>query len=274
MYMINFKDLETKGYVIIPKFFSIDFINTLIVHYRQEKETLLKNGFINKNYNAINSKHHLNPYLYPVLNSITQSTNITVNVTRKSSVYIDNQLLKFNWHQDHEPYYIFQDMYNAVSCWIPMIKPSKNKSGLGIIPQDVLASKCPEIFKTQLLGKGAKRFDILDDNTTLMTNDDIGGSVILPFNIEELGVYPEVSVGDLLIFRQDVIHQTQQVEGHRVAVSVRCLNKNTVLTKEHFINGPESKKNMINNNLDGMYLNLINKFITEGRTQILISDLI
>lgn len=260
--MPNYQDLETKGFLVIKNFFSNELVSTLIDDYKSQKELFLKFGGNNKNYGVINSRHFLSNNLAPLLQEISRESNITVNITRPFSAYFDNNITNFGWHQDHEPYYIFQDMYNAINCWIPIIKADKSKGGLGILPNDVLESRCPDLFKNQLLGRGAKSFKILEDHTTLMNNDDIGGSTILPFNIDELAVYPDMSPGDLLVLRQDVIHKTQDTSSERVSVSVRCLNSNTILTKKHFLSGPDKKKEMINKN-QSAYSKLIKKFVDE-----------
>jgi ectoine hydroxylase-related dioxygenase (phytanoyl-CoA dioxygenase family) len=267
--MINFKDLETKGFLVIPKFFSNTMINLLVNDYNN----ISNKTSLNQNYDVINSKSQLSPYVKPVLNSITTNTNIKVNTSLPLSTYFNNHMFEFTWHQDHEPYYLYQDMYNGVQCWIPIIKPSQYEGGLGLIPNDVLESMCPDLFKNQILGRGAKTFKILPNNTTLMINDDIGGETILPFNLEELAVYPELEPGDLLIFRQDVIHKSQSSKSARVAIAVRAFNKNAIITKEKYLAGPKSKRDMINKNIKG-YTKVIQKFINEGKDSILISDII
>ena len=267
--MINYQDLETKGFIIIPNFFGDSMITNLINHYNSINDKVN----LNQNYDVLNSKSHLGPYVNPVLNSITENTNIKVNIPLSSSTYFNNHKFEFGWHQDHEPYYIFQNMYNGVQCWIPIIKPDKTEGGLGLIPNDVLESKCPDLFKNQILGRGAKQFKIMPNNTTIMINDDIGGETVLPFSLEEIAVYPNLEPGDLLVFRQDVIHKSQTSKSARVSISVRAFNRDGVITKEHFLSGPNSKREMINKNIKA-YIKLIKKFAGEGKDSFLISDII
>ena len=53
-----------------------------------------------------------------------------------------------------------------------------------------------------------------------------------------------------------------RTSSERVSVSVRCLNSNTILTKKHFLSGPDKKKEMINKN-QSAYSKLIKKFVDE-----------
>jgi ectoine hydroxylase-related dioxygenase (phytanoyl-CoA dioxygenase family) len=269
--MYNLKDLETKGYVVIPKFFSQELIEKLVEHYKQEKELFLKTGGVNKNYSVINSRHFLLPELTPLMKKITENTNITLDIARKTCTYFDNTIYSWTWHVDHELYYLYQDTYNLVNCWAPIIKPSKTTGGLGIIPADALANRCPEIFEKQILGRGAKRFKIADDKTT-MYNDDSGEETILPFNIEDLAVYPEMDAGDMLIWRQDVIHKTDN-RSDRVAVSVRCLNSNTVLTREKFLSGSNIQRDIMSKN-SSAYIKHHELFVEQEVEQISIGELI
>jgi ectoine hydroxylase-related dioxygenase (phytanoyl-CoA dioxygenase family) len=269
--MINFQDLETKGFFVVPKFFGNNMINLLINDYN----SIADKTSLNQNYSVINSKSQIGPYVKPILNSITNNTNIKVNTPLPFSTYFNNHIFEFTWHQDHEPYYIYQDMYNGVQCWIPIIKPNKYEGGLGLIPNDVLESMCPDLFKSQILGRGAKTFQSMPDGTTLMINDDIGNETILPFSLEKIAVYPELEPGDLLVFRQDVIHKSQPSENARVAIAVRAFDKDGVITKKNYLAGSDRKKEMINKNSSGLsYIKLAEQFIKQGKDSILISDII
>jgi len=243
--MINFKDLETKGFVVIKNFLSNNILETLRQDYQKQKDLLNINGAKNKNYAIMRSQQNCRSYMYPIINIISQNTNLLINHIMPDSGYFDNQLINFDWHQDHECYYQWQDMYNAINCWIPIIKPSCDQSGISIIPQDNWINKCPEIFVNHILGKGAKHFVNLDNGTTDMYNDDLGGHINLPFDINELAITPTLHAGDALILRQDIIHRTQDSIDNRVAISMRCRNGNGIVTKNKFFTSCARKDNMI-----------------------------
>ena len=269
--MLNFKDLETKGFVVIKNFLSNNALETLRQDYQKQKDLLNANGAENKNYAIIGSTHDFQRWINPIVNTISQNTNLLINYVMPGATYFDNQLINFLWHQDHECYYRWQDMYNAINCWIPIIKPNCDQSGISIIPHDKWINKCPEIFADHILGKGAKHFVSLDNGTTDMYDDDLGGHINLPFDINELAITPTVNAGDALILRQDIIHQTQDNINNRVAVSIRCRNINGILTKSKLLNSCTRKNEMIKNNRQ-WYDQFIEKF--EDAEQLIVKDVI
>jgi hypothetical protein len=172
---------------------------------------------------------------------------------------------------------MFQDSYNALNFWIPIIKPDPCQSGINIIPQDKLQATIPEIFNNQIVGKGAIRYQTIVSPTigskTAMFNDRDGSTSLLPFDINNLSVSPELSEGDVIILRQDILHKTQDILYNRIGLSTRCYNKNTVLSRSHFFTRCKIKNDMILNNPCG-YKKFIEKFVDEDLEHILISDII
>lgn len=269
---INFKELETKGFLVIPNFLDSKSLSEIKKEYY---EKLTKHQLsINSNYDIIRVNNQLIPkiLLQNLLNNINQQTNITVNLIDSKATYFSNQLAEFGWHQDHEPYYLWQDSYNAINCWIPIVKPNPAKSGLSILPQDKLEQYCPDIFKDYIYGKGAKVFNVQSTGATVMRDDSAGTKTTLLFDINTIAESPTLNEGDLLILRQDVFHKTQDTNAERVAISIRCVNKNTVLTRDKFLSGCEVKHTMIKNNPVG-YAKLTQKFINENVETMLLGEL-
>ena len=271
---VNFKDLETKGFLVIPNFLDASILTQIKEHYSKQQEKFKSRLIKNNNYNIITVDEQFIPedQLHKLLQKITQETNIVVNLIKPITTYFDNQIVEFGWHQDHEPYYMWQDSYNAVNCWIPIVKPNPTQSGISVIPQNSLAQHCPDIFESSILGKGAKMLNVQSNGTTLMRDDSEGSSTVLPFNINDIAESLILNEGDLLILRQDLFHKTQDLVDSRVAISIRCVNANTVLTRDKFINGCERKHNMIKNNQSG-FAKLKQKFINENLETILLRDL-
>jgi hypothetical protein len=269
---INFKELETKGFLVIPNFLDSKVLSEIKKkYYEQLTKTQLST---NSNYDIITVYNQIVPeiLLQNLLNKINQQTNITVNLIKPITTYFSNQLAEFGWHQDHEPYYMWQDSYNAINCWIPIIKSSSAESGLSIIPQDKLQQCCPDIFKDYIYGKGAKVFNVQPNGVTTMRDDSEGTTTALPFDINTIAESPALNEGDLLILRQDIFHKTQDANKERVAISVRCVNKNTVLTRDKFLSGCDVKHNMIKNN-PIVYAKLTQKFINENVETMLLGEL-
>jgi len=218
------KDLETKGYVVIPNFLDSSTIEELKLDYVLQKNIFLLNYDSNKKHNIISCRYKLDHLLKDVVSRITAETNLSLGELSISGGYFDNQISQFEWHQDHEPYFKYKDSYNAVNFWIPFIKEYPDKSGLSVIPHNEFYKQSPDVYKSQIEGKGAKVFLVKND-TTVMRDDSSQTSDILPFDINNLSVTPDLNVGDLLILRQDLIHRTQDTVNERVAISVRCYAK-------------------------------------------------
>jgi hypothetical protein len=246
IFMLDLTNLETKGYCVIKNFLTLENIEKLKDDYFTQLKSF-KEKKPNLNYDVIYSKYSLQETILPILNDITITTNIEVNHIVGGGLYLDTQMINFDWHQDHESYYRWQDLYNSVNFWMPIIKPIINKSGLSIIPQDKLLEHCPEIFKSRIKGKGAKKFKFVGSKT-VMIDDDIGGLSLLDFDINQLAVSPELNPGDLCLLRQDVIHRTQDSLPDRVALSIRAINRNTILYKEKLVTGCAHKQKMIERN--------------------------
>jgi hypothetical protein len=270
METINFKELETTGFLVIPNFLDTKEISFLIKIIDSLKSSMAGN-YQNKNYKIFRITSTLVKYkINRIIQQIQSSTNIQVNILSPGSGVFDNNLITFSWHQDHEPYYMFQDLYNSLNFWIPVIKPDSKLSGLSLIPFDKLLKEIPDVIKTRILGKGATRF-IPNQNSTIMNDDESGQSNVLSVNIESMMESPELFVGDLLILRGDVIHKTQDNLTYRVSIGSRAYNKNNVINKEQFFTRCVKKQTMIDNNSEN-FLKIESKLHTVD--QLLISDVI
>jgi hypothetical protein len=220
--MINFKDLETAGFLLVPKFIDRDLIEEIKEDYNLQKKIFLASTTRVKKHSIMPASFNLSNKLAGLISAIREYTNIRIGNPSTRS-YFDNQLTQFGWHQDHEPYFKSRDSYNAANFWIPIIKPVADQSGIMLLPNDLLEEKCPAIFADRIVGKGAKTL-IPHRSYTVMIDDDLDQKTILPFNIEDIAVTPSITEGDLLIMRQDLIHKTQDFVTDRVAYSTRCFN--------------------------------------------------
>ena len=262
--------METSGFLVIPNFLDGDEIN-LLTKIIDSSRSSTTNSYQNKNYKTFGiTSRYITQKINQLIQQIQSTTNIQVNVTSPGCSVLDNTLIKFPWHQDHEPYYMFQDLYNSLNFWIPVIKPDSKKSGLSLIPFDKLLTRLPNITNDRILGKGATRF-IPEENTTVMNDDESGQTIVLPINIESMMQSPELFPGDLLILRGDIIHRTQDNLTERVSIGIRSYNKNTVINKEQFFKRCDKKQTMISNNSRD-FLKIESKLQTIDR--LLISDII
>lgn len=274
--MINFKDLEEKGYLVIPNFLTNDEISQCLDSYNNTRDRSISNGIINKNYDVFQDTvpHQLTEKLSNLLSDVRKHTNITTDYVRPRPDYFDNSRVRFGWHQDHEPYYQYQDNYNLLNAWIPLIKPQLQVSGLKFIPCDKLKEKCPNIYEERFLGKGAKK--VSPDkvtNTTIIHDDSKGDIFVLPFNIEDIEDIPKVGVGDLILIRCDTLHSSQDNTDHRVSFSVRCLNLSGIVHRDKFFKPCKPQQKYMLNNPRG-YQYIIDLFEKTGSETLTVADIV
>jgi hypothetical protein len=247
--MINVKELETKGFVVVKNFLTSEQLEIAIQDYQEKIKHHIHSDSDNKNYSMLQSTStKVKPWLTELLQTISQDTNLTINYIMPFIAYLDNQLVNFGWHQDHETYYQWQETYNSINCWVPIIKPNSHLSGLSIIPHDAWINKCPEIFKDHIFDKGATTFVKKENGTTDMLDHEWGKVINLPFDVDTLAVTPELNAGDALILRQDIVHRTQDTLDERVAFTIRCRNGDGVVNKNKLLAMCPRKQHMIENN--------------------------
>lgn len=248
---INFIDLETYGFLVIPRFLNEEELSTILTIHTKVLENYNLNGSSNKNYKILREivPNSVHDKIKLLLTDINKNTRLKTNIlTHSNADYLDNSLVKFDWHQDHETYFKWQNAHDVLNFWIAISKPVSTESGLDIIPQNVLKNENLTIFNEHILNKGAKDFKT-DNTTTVMYDSETGIKTILPFNIDTLKVSPITSAGDLILLRGDVIHKSQSPTTPRLAISLRAVDSNYVITKEKFFSGSNHKQSMIQSNI-------------------------
>jgi hypothetical protein len=257
--MIDYSQLQSRGFLIIPSFLCLENLTRLQKDYQSVKDST--HEFKNKNYQILlTSQHGLEDVISSTINRVAEHTDIQVDSISRGATYFDNSLIDFTWHQDHEPYFLQQESYHGLNFWIPIIKQDALTSGVSVIPFDRL----PEKVRGTLVGKGAKQFTChAINNTTTVVDDASGKQTILDINLDHIAESPELQPGDLLLMRQDTIHRTQVGIAPRVAVSIRCYNGNSVLSRSWFFGGSFRKQMMISNN-ESLFKTIAEKFKREN----------
>lgn len=248
MSILDLTALQTDGYTVIQNFLTSDDLERLQNDYQTQKDIALAKGFVNKNYNLIYGTHLIEDKISSILIQLAQQTDLVVDLIMPHSQYWDTTLADVpKFHCDHEIYFYWQNLYNTLNFWIPIIKPSRTELGLTVIPFSKLLEVCPDITREHIIGKGAKIFSRIDDTYTIMHDDETGKSHRLTVDLDKLQIIPEVAAGDLILMRGDCIHRTQGTAGHRVALSVKCANSKTILKKDQLVSGSMIKHNIIQN---------------------------
>jgi|CXWL01.1.fsa_nt_gi hypothetical protein len=220
----KWKDIDTRGYVLIRNFFSGEELKV-----QEEKYLLAPQSATKAYYSKMASPSALkliNHKLEKILPVINHETGLHVDRISKGTYFITEQT-KIGWHSDFESYYIQQSHKNFLTFWIPIIKPEANKSGLSFIPMDRLLEHAPEIYRA-IVGRGATKF--YDDHVEYENDGEIA-RIPSPVAPNEMAVTPEISAGDALVFRPDMFHCTQDDTTKRVALAVRVWNSKDVISK-------------------------------------------
>ncbi|MBU3633156.1 hypothetical protein [Polynucleobacter sp. AP-Feld-500C-C5] len=142
-----------------------------------------------------------------------------------------------NWHLDHFSYYLGGDHTNYLICYLPVQKPDIHSCNLAIIPYDIL-KKLDSCTFMRVQHRGALRFRCVESDTMAWFQMRFPNELVevgqwyaiddfypspgwkLDIDIEQHKVVPQLSVGDLLIMRADVIHRTEDAKTDRI--SIRC----------------------------------------------------
>jgi hypothetical protein len=241
---VDFNDLITKGYVIIKSFLNIEEVEFLANDYQKKQEN------INKNYMyfdmSTDAKMLVEKKALVISKEVNNQCGISANMMTPAAIYLSNQAKCFPWHQDHEPWYTFQQLNQYLNFSVPIIKPDSKLSGLSILPFDIIEKELPD-YLNNLKHSGAKRFLDLG-STTQVYDDNNGTDFILPIGIDSICISPELNLGDLLLLRGDVPHKTQDSLTGRVAANWRLTNRDKLINKTLMFSGCERKLEYIRKN--------------------------
>ena len=212
--MNNLKELDSNGYTVLKNIITEPEIEKLYHTYLAigNKKRVIVSA---PNTGILNTKIHT------LMSAINSNTSLKLDIISSKVGYFDTAFYNNDWHQDHKQLLYYKDAFNAINLWIPLVKPDEHKSGLGIIPFSKLSPTDITYFK----GFGARRI-VSENNRTYSLDDTNGGHrTDFSFDLNELSVFPAISVGDVLVMRGDTIHKSQDADTHRIAMSIRCFKR-------------------------------------------------
>jgi ectoine hydroxylase-related dioxygenase (phytanoyl-CoA dioxygenase family) len=234
------KDLETKGYVVIPSFLS----EAEIAEFRDDFARQPKAGHYN--HSAASVGDAFKARIDGMLATVRGATNLHVDTQWGAIYFATGKGINFPWHQDHEAYFSFQNYYDYLNFYIPIVKPLREKSNLMVVPFDVMERECPAIHRV-LFGHGSSRFVRLGSKR-LVFCDDSGKVHLMPVDPERIADTPQLGAGDLLLLRGDIMHRTQDTETDRVSLSFRASSSKAIVRRSVVADGSLYKARMMAKN--------------------------
>lgn len=230
--------LESRGFLHIPSFFSHSDLQALISDF--ESTSAGSNSNHQVKFASRSALKTLADKLAPVVALIKREAHINVDRTICGVYFDTNDIARWKtppaFHQDHEDYYLFQDLANYLNFYIPIIKENPEKSNLSFVPFDVLQKRDRKTFE-RLRGRGASRLQLLQSGRTKVLDDACGNSWLMNCPVDEIAITPTLHAGDVLVLRGDVIHKTQDSDTRRVAVSYRMADSNHIVKKSNLLKG-------------------------------------
>lgn len=229
---VDVASLEEAGFAVVRGFLSPQDIEALLANYNASEYA------DNANYKLRNVGLDVLRRLIPKLNKIAAEvrakTSVDVDLFN-GATYFANEETKLDWHQEFEPFYLCQDLYNYLNFYIPFFKEDPTRSNLCVVPYDALRAKHPEAY-ARLVRGGARTFRPAG-GATVVTDSTTGERFTLGLDLEQLAVAPRLDAGDLLLVRGDVIHRTQDQATKRIAISLRMARGASVVTRQRLAEG-------------------------------------
>lgn len=246
MFDVDF--LSKHGYVVIKDIIDNHHRQSLLDEFDRCKIDPGLSYFIKTSRIITCPQHTVDNVLVPVMSVIRRSTDIGVNHLGKTGVFFSTTDMCLPWHQDHEPYYMWQTAYHSVNFWIPLIKSDPNGGGLRVISQCRLRDHIGQQFDQRIKNQGAKKFIPCDDHTDVF-DDETGEHYQLPINIDTIADAPEITPGDLMVLRGDVLHRTQSSPNtQRIAFATRAVDDRQILSKQRFLQRSAMKQSFLDSN--------------------------
>jgi len=260
---VQWKNLETQGYVHIPGFLSHAQLATCRDDY------LAQPVADNRNYSLSNVTQRVvdcvRGSVRQVIDLVKAHTDIRVDLYLGASYFATKRGISFDWHQDHESYFLTQNHYDYLNFYISLVKPRKDKSNLSIVPFDVLQRESPRTFP-HVVRSGASTGRSAGGRQLLL-HDDSGMVHAAETTFDRMAVTPQLEAGDLLLLRGDILHKTQDEETARVALSLRMGFSKTVVRRATLADGGWKKTRMMVKNLSS-YQRVFEAFDAAGSDEL------
>lgn len=264
---LTLEDLETKGYTVIQKFLKeADCKYFYDIHKRitrgdenlpgvDDVTDLIDNSDCPRiaGMDVFQLRPSLKKRLQKVVGEIHNRTNIRLKSegggiaadvfflkTDHKKAWDNQKNVNYGWHQDLEPWWLFQEVYHYLNFYIVLAKEHPKKAGLSVVPFDTLRERSPQLYE-HVVNKGASEYSYLGKRRMQYLDKSDDRQYTLPFTLDALECTPDLSPGDVLILRGDAIHRTQPHKSWRVTLSVRMHPHQPIISSEKLLEGGRIK---------------------------------
>jgi hypothetical protein len=220
-------DLETKGYVVAGSFLDEPVLSILRTHY--EAGPRPSAYFLGLKPLAPRAEAILEASLRPLMEEIRERTTLSVDRLLKG-YYFATAFVKYGWHQDFDV--LAQDWVNYLNCYIPIVKPRRDKSNLSVVPFDTLEREAPDAYRRLRGAFGSKLNRMPGTRAYRVVDIRDRSECVLDVDVDGLAMTPHLAGGDLMLLRADVIHRTQDADTQRVAISLRLVDSRSRLRRD------------------------------------------
>ncbi|TWT98714.1 phytanoyl-CoA dioxygenase family protein [Neorhodopirellula pilleata] len=251
----DYSEIDSRGFLLIRSFLNEDQIQRLQTDFEAAPLEVNANYSVRRISAAV--QETLQGQLDTVNQRIAAESSVRVDLLNDGvyfATYSEKSTLtslrpgpqQFPWHQDHETYWLWNDMRNYLNFYLPIVKPVVEKSNLTVVPFDRFEQRVPDLHR-KMIGRGASRV-LPSGKSWIIKDDDQGGKIgRLPFDPSEIEETPQLRAGDLLVLRGDIIHRTQDASTRRVAASFRYINSETIVPRTSLSRGSVAKALMMLN---------------------------
>lgn len=263
-------DLETKGYAVIHNLLSASDVEKLVeIHDTMNPSTP---GATNFNNQGISSPELAGIDIYAQVPGLHQKIKdhlakaertSGIRITDASGAFTrfswfavtdheDPTSLMFSWHQDHEPWWKEQDLYNYLNFYIMLEKPDPLDAGIKVVPWDWLLARSSQMHELTARQGAASFFDV-GDGKSMALIDTYDRRYHLDFHFDNVSCTPELRPGDAIVVRGDTIHGTQVHRSRRRSLSIRVWPANPDVSIRRMLSGGAKKFAMMRG-ASGVYL--------------------
>ena len=266
------RDFDQRGFVIVRDFLTGPEIERLVRDY--EAQPLAAN----ENYNLKNAgdavsgeiRRGLFTAIADLTGKVAAATTSKCDTLGVGCYFAVSQGIDFGFHQDHECYWMNQDVHHYLNFYVPVVKPVCDKTNVTIVPFD----RMPAEMRDQLIGRGATRFIRTIGKHGAFSNDSTGNiRCHSPLNLDDMTETPELAAGDLMLMRGDMLHKTQDASTDRVALSFRAFDSRKVVSRDVLLSGGLHKLLMMLRD-PGAYSAILATFDHHGKDELTVRTVI